>query len=52
MNLTDVHRRLRTDVLDVGGACVLALTGGHVVRAHGLAVRLKPDELGGRGGNP
>ncbi|MEV0274839.1 nucleotidyl transferase AbiEii/AbiGii toxin family protein [Streptomyces sp. NPDC050610] len=43
MNLTDLHRRLLTDVLAVGGAYPLALTGGYAVQAHGLVDRLSQD---------
>ncbi|SCK39362.1 hypothetical protein YUYDRAFT_04813 [Streptomyces sp. ScaeMP-e48] len=44
MNLTDLHRRLltdvlATDVLAVGGGYPLALTGGYVVQAYGLVDR-------------
>ncbi|MCX4549788.1 nucleotidyl transferase AbiEii/AbiGii toxin family protein [Streptomyces sp. NBC_01387] len=43
MNLTDLHRRLLADVLAVGGAYPLALTGGYAVQAHGLVNRLSQD---------
>ncbi|MFF8440880.1 nucleotidyl transferase AbiEii/AbiGii toxin family protein [Streptomyces californicus] len=43
MNLTDLHRRLLADVLAVGGAYPLALTGGYAVQAHGLVDRLSRD---------
>lgn len=43
MNLTDLHRRLLADVLAVGGAYPLALTGGSAVQAHGLVDRLSQD---------
>ncbi|MGW2288258.1 nucleotidyl transferase AbiEii/AbiGii toxin family protein [Streptomyces phaeochromogenes] len=43
MNLTDLHRRLLADVLDVGGVYPLALTGGYAVQAHGLVNRLSQD---------
>lgn len=43
MNLTDLHRRLLADVLAVGGAYPLALTGGYAVQAHGLVDRLSQD---------
>ncbi|MGW1206511.1 nucleotidyl transferase AbiEii/AbiGii toxin family protein [Streptomyces cyaneofuscatus] len=43
MNLTDLHRRLLIDVLAVGGAYPLALTGGYAVQAHGLVDRLSQD---------
>ncbi|GHA99306.1 hypothetical protein EES45_18420 [Streptomyces sp. ADI97-07] len=44
MNLIDLHRRLLVDVLAVGGAYPLALTGGYAVQAHGLIDRLSPPE--------
>ncbi|MGH3311740.1 MAG: nucleotidyl transferase AbiEii/AbiGii toxin family protein [Streptomyces sp.] len=43
MNLTALHRRLLADVLAVGGAYPLALTGGYAVQAHGLVDRLSQD---------
>ncbi|MET8441974.1 MULTISPECIES: nucleotidyl transferase AbiEii/AbiGii toxin family protein [Streptomyces] len=43
MNLTGLHRRLLADVLAVGGAYPLALTGGYAVQAHGLVNRLSQD---------
>jgi predicted nucleotidyltransferase component of viral defense system len=43
VNLTDLHRRLLADVLDVGGVYPLALTGGYAVQAHGLVNRLSQD---------
>ncbi|PCG86005.1 hypothetical protein CIB93_10895 [Streptomyces sp. WZ.A104] len=43
MNLTELHRRLLADVLDVGGVYPLALTGGYAVQAHGLVDRLSQD---------
>ncbi|MFJ6572297.1 nucleotidyl transferase AbiEii/AbiGii toxin family protein [Streptomyces sp. NPDC091292] len=43
MNLTDLHRRLLTDVLNVGTPYPLALTGGYAVQAHGLVDRLSQD---------
>ncbi|ORT59365.1 nucleotidyl transferase AbiEii/AbiGii toxin family protein [Streptomyces sp. CB03238] len=43
MNLTELHRRLLTDVLSVGDAYPLALTGGYAVQAHGLVDRLSQD---------
>ncbi|MFD9068666.1 nucleotidyl transferase AbiEii/AbiGii toxin family protein [Streptomyces lasiicapitis] len=43
MNLTDLHRRLLTDVLAVGTPYPLALTGGYAVQAHGLVDRLSQD---------
>lgn len=43
MNLTELHRRLLTDVLAVGTPYPLALTGGYAVQAHGLVDRLSQD---------
>jgi hypothetical protein len=43
MNLTGLHRRLLADVLAVGGAYPLALTGAYAVQAHGLVDRLSQD---------
>jgi hypothetical protein len=43
VNLTGLHRRLLADVLAVGGAYPLALTGGYAVQAHGLVDRLSQD---------
>ncbi|MEV3989914.1 nucleotidyl transferase AbiEii/AbiGii toxin family protein [Streptomyces sp. NPDC049837] len=43
MNLTELHRRLLADVLSVGDAYPLALTGGYAVQAHGLVNRLSQD---------
>ncbi|MEV7718729.1 nucleotidyl transferase AbiEii/AbiGii toxin family protein [Streptomyces sp. NPDC088184] len=43
MNLTGLHHRLLADVLAVGGAYPLALTGGYAVQAHGLVDRLSQD---------
>lgn len=43
MNLTELHRRLLADVLAVGDAYPMALTGGYAVQAHGLADRLSQD---------
>ncbi|WLQ45582.1 hypothetical protein P8A22_20795 [Streptomyces laculatispora] len=43
MNLTDLHRRLLADVLAVGGAYPLALTGDYAVQPHGLVERLSHD---------
>lgn len=43
MNLTELHRRLLADVLSVGDAYPLALTGGYAVQAHGLVDRLSQD---------
>ncbi|MFF7443490.1 nucleotidyl transferase AbiEii/AbiGii toxin family protein [Streptomyces sp. NPDC008122] len=43
MNLTELHRRLLADVLAVGDAYPLVLTGGYAVQAHGLVDRLSKD---------
>lgn len=43
MNLTDLHRRLLQDVLDVGVAHGFVITGGYAVQAHGLVNRLSRD---------
>lgn len=40
MNLTDLHRRLLTDVLAIDTPNPLVITGGHAVQAHGLVDRL------------
>lgn len=40
MNLTDLHRRLLRDVLDIGAAHGFVITGGYAVQAHGLVNRL------------
>jgi len=43
VNLTELHRRLLADVLAVGEAYPLVLTGGYAVQAHGLVDRLSQD---------
>ncbi|MFD7445685.1 nucleotidyl transferase AbiEii/AbiGii toxin family protein [Streptomyces sp. NPDC059909] len=43
MNLTQLRRRLLADVLAVGNAYPLVLTGGYAVQAHGLVNRLSQD---------
>ncbi|OKJ97228.1 nucleotidyl transferase AbiEii/AbiGii toxin family protein [Streptomyces sp. CB02400] len=43
MNLSDLHRRLLSDVLAVGTAYPLVVTGGYAVQAHGLVDRLSQD---------
>ncbi|MER7517139.1 nucleotidyl transferase AbiEii/AbiGii toxin family protein [Streptomyces sp. NPDC126499] len=43
MNLTELRRRLLTDVLAVGDVYPLVLTGGYAVQAHGLVDRLSKD---------
>jgi hypothetical protein len=35
MNLNDLHRRLLQDVLEIGNAFPLVITGGYAVQAHG-----------------
>ncbi|MFJ8946351.1 nucleotidyl transferase AbiEii/AbiGii toxin family protein [Streptomyces sp. NPDC102395] len=39
MRVTDLHRRLVADLLDLGTPYRLALTGGHAAQAHGLVER-------------
>jgi hypothetical protein len=36
MNLNDLHRRLMQDVLEIGNAFPLVITGGYAVQAHRL----------------
>lgn len=43
MRLTDLHRRLLADVLEIGSGYPLVITGGYAVQAHGLADRLSQD---------
>lgn len=43
MNLNDLHRRLLRDVLEIGDALPLVITGGYAVQAHGLVDRLSQD---------
>ena len=43
MNLTDLHRRLLRDVLEIGSPYPLVLTGGYAVQAHDLVERLSQD---------
>jgi hypothetical protein len=43
MNLSALHRRLLRDVLEIGNAFPLVITGGHAVQAHGLVDRLSRD---------
>jgi Nucleotidyl transferase AbiEii toxin, Type IV TA system len=43
VRLTDLHRRLLSDLLAVGDAYPLVLTGGHAVQAHNLVDRLSHD---------
>lgn len=43
MNLDALHQRLLRDVLEIGNALPLVITGGYAVRAHGLVDRLSRD---------
>ncbi len=43
MNLSDLHRRLLSDVLSIGSPYPLVITGGYAVQAHGLVDRLSQD---------
>lgn len=43
MNLSELHRRLLADVLHIGTAYPLVITGGYAVQAHGLVNRLSQD---------
>lgn len=43
MNLSDLHRRLLSDVLAIGTPYPLVITGGYAVQAHGLVDRLSQD---------
>ncbi|MCZ4602443.1 nucleotidyl transferase AbiEii/AbiGii toxin family protein [Streptomyces sp. Lzd4kr] len=43
MNLPELHRRLLADVLAIGDAYPLVITGGYAVQAHGLVDRLSQD---------
>ncbi|AQW55857.1 hypothetical protein SHXM_09320 [Streptomyces hygroscopicus] len=43
MNLSDLHRRLLSDVLAIGTPYPLGITGGYAVQAHGLVDRLSQD---------
>ena len=43
MNLSDLHRQLLSDVLAIGTAYPLVITGGYAVQAHGLVDRLSQD---------
>ncbi|MEU0806260.1 nucleotidyl transferase AbiEii/AbiGii toxin family protein [Streptomyces sp. NPDC005970] len=43
MNLSDLHRRLLSDVLAIGAVYPLVITGGYAVQAHGLVDRLSQD---------
>ena len=43
MNLNDLHRRLLQDVLEIGNAFPLVITGGYAVQAHRLVDRFSRD---------
>jgi predicted nucleotidyltransferase component of viral defense system len=43
MNLTVLHRRLLRDVLEIGNAFPLVLTGGYAVQAHRIVGRFSRD---------
>jgi hypothetical protein len=43
MQLSALHRRLLQDVLEIGNAFPLVITGGYAVQAHGLVDRLSQD---------
>ncbi|CAM5684554.1 hypothetical protein SAVIM338S_07440 [Streptomyces avidinii] len=43
MNLSDLHRRLLSAVIDIGTPYPLVITGGYAVQAHGLVDRLSQD---------
>jgi predicted nucleotidyltransferase component of viral defense system len=43
MNLNDLHRRLLRDVLEVGNAFPLVITGGYAVQAHRIVDRFSRD---------
>ena len=43
MNLNDLHRRLLRDVLEIGNAFPLVITGGYAVQAHRLVDRFSRD---------
>jgi Nucleotidyl transferase AbiEii toxin, Type IV TA system len=43
MNLNDLHRRLLQDVLEIGNAFPLVLTGGYAVQAHRIVDRFSRD---------
>jgi hypothetical protein len=43
VNLSDLHRRLLSDVLAIGAVYPLGITGGYAVQAHGLVDRLSQD---------
>ena len=43
MNLNDLHRRLLQDVLEIGNAFPLVITGGYAVQAHRIVDRFSRD---------
>jgi hypothetical protein len=43
MNLNDLHRRLLRDVLEIGNALPLVITGGYAVQAHHIVERFSRD---------
>jgi predicted nucleotidyltransferase component of viral defense system len=43
MNMSDLHRRLLQDVLEVGNDLPFVITGGYAVQAHGLVERPSRD---------
>jgi predicted nucleotidyltransferase component of viral defense system len=43
MNLNDLHRRLLQDVLEIGNAFPLVITGGYAVQAHRIVDRFSQD---------
>jgi dihydrofolate reductase len=43
MNLNDLHRRLLQDVLEIGNAFPLVLTGGYAIQAHHIVNRFSRD---------
>lgn len=43
MNLNDLHRRLLRDVLEIGNAFPLVITGGYAVQAHRIVDRFSRD---------
>jgi predicted nucleotidyltransferase component of viral defense system len=43
MNLNDLHRRLLQDVLEIGNAFPLVITGGYAIQAHRIVDRFSRD---------
>ena len=43
MNLNHLHRRLLQDVLEIGNAFPLVITGGYAVQAHRIVDRFSRD---------